>query len=225
MPAAFARDIDQPWCDLATLGETSARATRIAAAVLSHLLPALDDVRPRRPGTVPAALRRASTRWPAARSSLHQHDGKRNAVAEGLAPDGALRVRLDDGQRACGPLRRSQRADTRGMTQDWLFDFGNTRLKCAPLLRGRQRRARARARAVANSMRCRRANVAYLASVASEDARVQLLDALSRRFRRIALARTAATFGGLRIAYAQPAQARRRSFPRDGRRARRGGLR
>ena len=29
---------------------------------------------------------------------LHQHDGKRNAVAEGLAPDGALRVRLDDGQ-------------------------------------------------------------------------------------------------------------------------------
>ena len=34
------------------------------------------------------------------------------------------------------------------MTQDWLFDLGNTRLKCAPLWRGRQRRARARVRAV-----------------------------------------------------------------------------
>lgn len=89
------------------------------------------------------------------------------------------------------------------MTQDWLFDFGNTRLKCAPLgADGSVGPVRAFALSELDALPS--GEVAYLASVASEDARVQLLDALSRRFRRIAIARTAATFDGLRIAYANP---------------------
>jgi type III pantothenate kinase len=51
-----------------------------------------------------------------------------------------------------------------------------------------------------------RGDVAYVACVAQEDARVHLLDALSRRFRRIAIARTSARFDALRIAYANPAK-------------------
>jgi BirA family biotin operon repressor/biotin-[acetyl-CoA-carboxylase] ligase len=96
MPAAFARDIDQPWSDLATLGETNTR-NLIAATVLSHLLPALNTFD--RDGLDPFLARHAAVDALAGRPIvLHQHDGKRNAVAEGLAPDGALRVRLDDGQ-------------------------------------------------------------------------------------------------------------------------------
>jgi BirA family biotin operon repressor/biotin-[acetyl-CoA-carboxylase] ligase len=96
MPAAFARDIDQPWSDLATLGETRTR-NAIAATVLSHLLPALNTFD--RDGLDPFLARHAAIDALAGRPIvLHQHDGKRNAVAEGLAPDGALRVRLDDGQ-------------------------------------------------------------------------------------------------------------------------------
>ena len=96
MPEAFARDIDQPWCDLAALGETRTR-NAIAAAVLSHLLPALAMFD--RDGLDPFLARHAAVDALAGRPIvLHQHDGNRNAVAEGLAPDGALRVRLDGGE-------------------------------------------------------------------------------------------------------------------------------
>ena len=89
------------------------------------------------------------------------------------------------------------------MTQDWLFDFGNTRLKCAPLgADGGVGAVRAFAPSERDALPS--GEVAYLASVAGEDARVALLDALSRRFRRIEIARTSPRFGGLRIAYAKP---------------------
>jgi BirA family biotin operon repressor/biotin-[acetyl-CoA-carboxylase] ligase len=96
MPEAIARDIDQPWCDLDALGETRPR-NAIAAAVLAHLLPALAQFD--RDGLEPFLARHAAFDALAGRAIvLHQHDGKQNAVAEGLAPDGALRVRLDGGQ-------------------------------------------------------------------------------------------------------------------------------
>ena len=96
MPVAIAREIDQPWCDLATLGETRPR-NAVAAAVLAHLLPALAQFD--RDGLEPFLARHAALDALAGRAVvLHQHDGTRNAVADGLAPDGALRVRLDDGQ-------------------------------------------------------------------------------------------------------------------------------
>ena len=89
------------------------------------------------------------------------------------------------------------------MTQDWLFDFGNTRLKCAPLgADGGVGPVRALAPSEFDALPD--GGVAYVASVAADDARVRLLDALTRRFRRIAIARTTATFDSLRIAYANP---------------------
>lgn len=95
MPEAFAHAIDQPWCDLDTLGGANARNT-VAAAVLSHLLPALAAFD--RDGLEPFLPRYAAVDALAGRAvSLHLHDGDMTAVAEGIAPDGALRVRLDDG--------------------------------------------------------------------------------------------------------------------------------
>jgi type III pantothenate kinase len=94
------------------------------------------------------------------------------------------------------------------MTQHWLFDFGNTRLKCAPLgADGAPGAVRALALAEASPSEFETlpsGEVAYVASVAAEEARVQLLDALSRKFRRIAIARTSPRLDRLRIAYAHP---------------------
>ena len=208
----------------ATWPRSAKRATRnaIAAAVLSHLLPALAHVRSRRPGAFLAALRRARRAGRPRRRPAPARRRSGTPSREGLAPDGALRVRLDDGAlRVVHSGEVSVRMRGR-MTQDWLFDFGNTRLKCAPLRADGSAGPGARARAVGDSMRLPSGDVAYLASVASEAARVQLLDALGAALppHRHSRARTA-TFDGLRIAYAQPAQARRRPLPRDARRARR----
>jgi BirA family biotin operon repressor/biotin-[acetyl-CoA-carboxylase] ligase len=95
MPEAFGAAIDQPWIDLHALGETRARNV-IAGAVLSHLLPALAAFD--REGLAPFLARYAALDALAGRAvALHLHDGVRDAVAEGIEPDGALRVRLDDG--------------------------------------------------------------------------------------------------------------------------------
>jgi type III pantothenate kinase len=92
----------------------------------------------------------------------------------------------------------------------WLFDLGNTRLKCAPLIDGRigevvalPHREADLAGALAQALP-ERIDVAHVASVANEALRVALLQALAERARRISLARTQASFGGFRIAYAQP---------------------
>jgi len=89
------------------------------------------------------------------------------------------------------------------MTQAWLFDFGNTRLKCAPLRRGGGA-GDVHALAPDDFGDLPQGDVAYLASVAPEASRVALVEALEQRFHRIAIARTTATFDGLRIAYAHP---------------------
>jgi len=92
----------------------------------------------------------------------------------------------------------------------WLFDLGNTRLKCAPLLDDRvgevialPHREADLAAALEQALPAR-IDVAYVASVANEELRVALLQALTARARRIALARTQKAFGDFRIAYAQP---------------------
>ncbi|UHQ20139.1 type III pantothenate kinase [Lysobacter sp. KIS68-7] len=89
------------------------------------------------------------------------------------------------------------------MTQAWLFDFGNTRLKCAPLRRGGDA-GDVHALAPHDFDDLPRGDVAYVASVAPEASRVALIEALEQRFRRIAIARTTASFDGLHIAYAHP---------------------
>lgn len=99
----------------------------------------------------------------------------------------------------------------------WLFDLGNTRLKCAPLRAdGRPGEALALphreediAAALGERLSRERIDVAYLASVAHPAQRMAVLQALSARCGRISIARTqprfrAPGFGEVRIAYAQP---------------------
>ena len=102
----------------------------------------------------------------------------------------------------------------------WLFDLGNTRLKCAPLgADGRAGEAVAlphREEDVAAALAQllpERIDVAYVASVAQPTLRVAVLDALTARCRRISLARTqiALRCGADRLC--RPAQARRRPLP------------
>ena len=92
----------------------------------------------------------------------------------------------------------------------WLFDLGNTRLKCAPLVGGEvgdvvalPHREADLADALAQALPSR-IDAAYVASVANEALRVALLQALTQRARRISLARTQKAFADFRIAYAQP---------------------
>ena len=95
MPAAVAAEIEQPWCDLSGLGVTLAR-NAVAAALLSHLLPALERFdRDGLDAFLPryAALDALSGR----RVRLHLAGGEHDAIAMGLAEDGALRVRFGDG--------------------------------------------------------------------------------------------------------------------------------
>jgi len=99
MPAAHGDAIDQPWIDLSTLASgASASPSRndVAAALLGTLLPALD--RFDRDGLSSFLQRHGELDALAGRDIvLHGGDGDRVGTAAGLAPDGALRVRLEDG--------------------------------------------------------------------------------------------------------------------------------
>lgn len=96
---------------------------------------------------------------------------------------------------------------------EWLFDLGNSRLKCAPL-DGDGRVGPVLAidhdgRAFPPGWAARlpaRIEAAHVASVASPALRVALLDALCGRCGRIGLASTRSHWAGLRIAYAAPAR-------------------
>ena len=91
----------------------------------------------------------------------------------------------------------------------WLFDLGNTRLKCAPLGAGDAIGTvlalphDAEMQALPDAVH---GEVALVSSVAPEAARVALLQRLSQRFRRIHLARTLPHCAALTIAYPQPAR-------------------
>lgn len=98
MPAAAAASIDQPWSDLAGLagGRAPARDT-VAAALLERLLPALDEFDVA--GLAPFLDRYAAFDALAGQGiSVHGADATHQGIALGLADDGALRVRLDDGE-------------------------------------------------------------------------------------------------------------------------------
>lgn len=93
----------------------------------------------------------------------------------------------------------------------WLFDLGNTRLKCARLQEdGGLSEVVAFGHDASGFVEALRAHLpeqaasASLASVASPVLTTAVVDLLTQRFQRISLARSQATFGGLRIAYARP---------------------
>lgn len=89
---------------------------------------------------------------------------------------------------------------------DWLFDLGNSRLKFAPLAQdGAVGAVEARAHdADGWNADLPSGGTAWVCAVASAALRQALLDALTPRFRRVAIARTTADCAGLRIAYAHP---------------------
>ncbi|MGH8074450.1 MAG: type III pantothenate kinase [Lysobacter sp.] len=95
----------------------------------------------------------------------------------------------------------------------WVFDLGNTRLKAAPLdaqgcvgeVVAITHRAADFDAELARQLP-RSIDVAYLASVAADEIRIAVLQALATRCQRIALARTSRRWDGLRIAYAEPSR-------------------
>ena len=93
----------------------------------------------------------------------------------------------------------------------WLFDLGNTRLKCAPLgADGTIGDVHALANdaggwaAALDALLPARVDVAWVASVAAPALTSALADALAARARAVSFARTQASACGVRIAYAQP---------------------
>ena len=92
----------------------------------------------------------------------------------------------------------------------WLFDLGNSRLKCAPLRAdggvGTVLEIGHDGAAFAGALGQLPAqfDVAYVASVANPVLTTALLDALTQRCTRIARVRTQAASAGVRIAYAEP---------------------
>ncbi|OHE83114.1 MAG: pantothenate kinase [Lysobacterales bacterium RIFOXYA1_FULL_69_10] len=93
----------------------------------------------------------------------------------------------------------------------WLFDLGNTRLKCAPLAGdGTIGDVHALANdaggwaAALDALLPARVDVAWVASVAAPALTSALADALAARARAVSFARTQASACGVRIAYAQP---------------------
>lgn len=109
MPAAAATGIDQPWIDLATLADAPPSRPAVAAALLGALLPLL--ARFEREGLAPSLAR-----WPAydllAGRAVRLEEGGRvhEGIAAGIAPDGALRLRLAGGERTFHAGEASLRA-------------------------------------------------------------------------------------------------------------------
>lgn len=95
----------------------------------------------------------------------------------------------------------------------WLFDLGNSRLKCAPLhddgsIGAIQAFGHDEAR-FADALLAAlpaQAGSACLASVASPALTATVVDALTSRFQNISLARACPRLAGVRIAYAEPAR-------------------
>lgn len=96
---------------------------------------------------------------------------------------------------------------------EWLFDLGNTRLKCAPLRAdGSVGTVMALAHDADDFLQALDAAVpvgavsASLASVASPALTLRVVEMLSARFHRLSLARSVSYLAGVRIAYADPAR-------------------
>jgi BirA family biotin operon repressor/biotin-[acetyl-CoA-carboxylase] ligase len=92
MPAAFAEAIDQPWAELSALSPAPLSRNALVAALLVHLLPALEAFDAS--GLSPFLPRYAALDALAGRP-IRVHEGGQvgDAQALGIAADGALRIR------------------------------------------------------------------------------------------------------------------------------------
>ncbi|GAB2626205.1 bifunctional biotin--[acetyl-CoA-carboxylase] ligase/biotin operon repressor BirA [Novilysobacter erysipheiresistens] len=101
MPEGFAARIDQPWCDLAMLAMEAGVAlptrNELAATLLACWLPALDTFDAE--GLVPLLPRYAALDALAGQAvTVHGARADCIGTALGLAADGALQMRMDDGE-------------------------------------------------------------------------------------------------------------------------------
>jgi BirA family transcriptional regulator, biotin operon repressor / biotin---[acetyl-CoA-carboxylase] ligase len=98
MPENMARTLDQPWTDLAALTGLLPSRNALAAGLLAHLVPALDQFDAE--GLEPFLARYAAFDALTGREVLVQLAGTAQAgTAVGIAEDGALRVRVDGQER------------------------------------------------------------------------------------------------------------------------------
>ena len=98
MPESAAAMIDQPWIDLDQASPATPSRNRIAAALLSQLVPALDQFDLE--GLAPFHARYARLDALAGQNvSVLLGDETLQGIANGLAEDGALRVRTGDSER------------------------------------------------------------------------------------------------------------------------------
>lgn len=92
MPPAFVAAIDQPWAELSVLLPQPPSRNALVAALLGHLLPALDEFDAH--GLQPFLPRYAALDALAGRAiRVHEGGQVRDAQALGIAGDGALRIR------------------------------------------------------------------------------------------------------------------------------------
>ena len=97
MPVAAAKDIDQPWIDLASMASPAPARNAVVALLLSHLLPALQQFDDE--GLAPFLPRYAALDALSGRAlRVHEGKGAWPATALGIAADGALRVRDGEGR-------------------------------------------------------------------------------------------------------------------------------
>ncbi len=98
MPDAMAAAIDQPWIDLAAVAGSPPSRNALTARLLAHLVPALDqfDIE----GLAPFLARYARFDALVGREVVvHLAGASQAGTATGVAEDGALRVRVDGGER------------------------------------------------------------------------------------------------------------------------------
>lgn len=100
MPERFGLLLDQPWCELSELLSSTPSRNALAAAIIAHWVPALDEFD--RTGLAPFLDRYAGLDAIAGRAiRLGSETETIAGTALGLAADGALRVRLEDGSERC----------------------------------------------------------------------------------------------------------------------------
>ncbi|MET0717401.1 MAG: bifunctional biotin--[acetyl-CoA-carboxylase] ligase/biotin operon repressor BirA [Pseudoxanthomonas sp.] len=98
MPDAMAATLDQPWIDLARLADPPPSRNLLAARLLTHLVPALDEFDAR--GLAPFLARYAAfDALTGQEVNVHLAGGVQAGTAIGIAEDGALRVRVDGEER------------------------------------------------------------------------------------------------------------------------------
>jgi BirA family biotin operon repressor/biotin-[acetyl-CoA-carboxylase] ligase len=98
MPESMAATLDQPWTDLTLLLGTAPSRNAVAARLLAHLVPALDQFDAE--GLAPFLARYARFDALTEREvTVHLAGTTRTGIATGIAEDGALRVRIDGEER------------------------------------------------------------------------------------------------------------------------------